>query len=269
MSVRTAGLTAMTALLGLLCGVPSALADAKSDPIVKKAREAAAKAKTVQADLAVNFDVNGAKQNVTGSFTGMKPNYGRLRLKGLGPGGDQELISTGTEFIRVDAAAKTYSKGPVAPRAQQLGGMPGSPISAFFEPQSIASDKHTYGGTAKANGKVYQVVKVGPAPATQRLFIGPSGLVEGLELRDNTGNGALNVTFWFKNLKLNPPLKAEQFAFVPPADFTVPKGPEDSLLAVGARAPDFLLPQPGGGQLALENTLKDKKAVLINFWFYN
>lgn len=43
----------------------------------------------------------------------------------------------------------------------------------------------------------------------------------------------------------------------------------DGLLPVGKKAPAFSLPNPKGGTIALQNTLKNKKAVLVNFWFYN
>jgi peroxiredoxin len=38
---------------------------------------------------------------------------------------------------------------------------------------------------------------------------------------------------------------------------------------VGQRAAEFTLPASGGGQVSLKELLKGRKAVLINFWFYN
>ncbi len=37
---------------------------------------------------------------------------------------------------------------------------------------------------------------------------------------------------------------------------------------VGQNAPAFSLPTASGGQVTLGETLKDKKAVLVNFWLY-
>ena len=41
---------------------------------------------------------------------------------------------------------------------------------------------------------------------------------------------------------------------------------ERRLLPVGKVAPDFSLPQVGGGELSLANTLKTSKWVLVSFW---
>jgi hypothetical protein len=44
---------------------------------------------------------------------------------------------------------------------------------------------------------------------------------------------------------------------------------EAKLLPAGKVAPDFNLPMPRGGQLSLTDARRGKKAVLVNFWFYN
>ena len=43
----------------------------------------------------------------------------------------------------------------------------------------------------------------------------------------------------------------------------------DCTTAVGKAAPDFNLPLSRGGRLSLGDALKGKKAVLLNFWFYD
>ena len=43
---------------------------------------------------------------------------------------------------------------------------------------------------------------------------------------------------------------------------------DEKLIPVGKDAPDFQLPQPGGNRIALSDVRKEKKAVLVNFWFY-
>jgi hypothetical protein len=68
-------------------------------------------------------------------------------------------------------------------------------------------------------------------------------------------------------------MTAKQFAFVAPKGYTAMKRPEPpdyekGLVAVGKPAPDFNLPQVGGVNLALSDLLKEKKAVLVNFWFH-
>jgi hypothetical protein len=44
---------------------------------------------------------------------------------------------------------------------------------------------------------------------------------------------------------------------------------EAKLLPAGKVAPDFNLPMLRGGQLSLTDARRGKKAVLVNFWFYN
>jgi hypothetical protein len=123
------------------------------------------------------------------------------------------------------------------------------------------------------DGKTYQVVEVIPSPGgpEQKLFIGASGLVEGVEMTTRQGDKASTRTTWLKNIRLDRSTDPKRFAYAPPADFTLHEQPDlnKQLLAVGTDAPDFMLPQPGGGQLSLSDARKGKKAVLINFWFYS
>jgi len=102
---------------------------------------------------------------------------------------------------------------------------------------------------------------------TQTLCFGPSGLLERLEIRMPKPR-AQSVAVTLRSLKLDAPMKAEQFAFNPPEGYQQAKGIDESLLAVGKEAPDFNLPLSAGGRIALSEALKGKKAVLVNFWFY-
>lgn len=248
-----------------------AQADPKGDALLKKTRAAMAKVKTLQADLDLK---SGPDQTIKARFEGMKPNYGRLAMKGE-PFGEQITISTGKEVFMVMPSEKQYQKIDSATGDRMLELLPGSPIGVFFHPEELGKGlRSRFLGARKVGGKSYQAVQLmSKAPTmTQVLFINASGLIEGAEAV-LPGPGKQRISMWLRNVKVNAPLKAEQFAYTPPADFTVPKGPEESLLAVGQLAPDFLLSQPGkpgsDGLYGLEMARKEKKAVLINFWFYN
>jgi hypothetical protein len=154
--------------------------------------------------------------------------------------------------------------------------LPGSPMAAFYHPADIGKGQTSkLLGARKVGGKTYQAVQLTGKnpPMTQVLFINSANLIEGAETTLSFGGDNQKFTIWLRNMKTNAPLKPDYFAYVPPPDFSVPKGPEDSLLAVGQPAPDFLLSQPGkpgnDGLYGLEMARKEKKAVLINFWFYS
>jgi outer membrane lipoprotein-sorting protein len=256
------------AACGTLAVAGLARADVKSDAVFKKARAAAAGAKTLEADVVLN--AGGRAMNAT--LAAAKPNKGILTLRGPDGKAMQTMISTGTDTYMVMDAQKMYQKMPGTAGAQMIGAFPGSPIDAFFQPKNIgATGKSKYIGPTKVGGKTYQVVQVTGAPGPggqggQKLFFGAGGLMEGIELAGMPGGGKL--TMWLKNMKVNGPLDQKRFAYTPPADYNTQKGPEDSLLPEGKDAPDFRLPQLGGTELALSDARKDKKAVLINFWFY-
>jgi outer membrane lipoprotein-sorting protein len=267
-SLRQAALVGCAAVL--LSGT-MASGDAKSDALVKKAREVMAGARTLQADMALTMTGGGDKQTATMKLRLMRPSYLDITATGL-PGGTMRIISDGKDVYRVNEGEKQYKKMPASGLPSFLGGAGQSPMAMFFSPQGMtAGGTHKFGGTAKANGKSYQVVHVTTqeAPKNRKLYLAPNGWVEGIELSDTESGAPDKITMWLKNVRVNAPMKAEEFAYAPPEGFEMPKGPEESLLEVGKPAPSFLLPQPGGGQLSLEEARKGKEAVLINFWFYS
>jgi hypothetical protein len=73
------------------------------------------------------------------------------------------------------------------------------------------------------------------------------------------------------DIKLNTVQTAADFRFVPPTGMKeyVPPDYRAKLVKVGQKAPEFTLPTPSGGNLSLADGLSRKKALLINFWFYN
>lgn len=266
MHARWAALAAGAVVLA----AAGAQADAKGEALLKKARAAMAKVKTLQADAQLKV---GPEQTITATFEGMKPNLGRLVMNDE-LAGERITLSTGKEVYLVMPSEKQFQKRETTSGQQMLGLLPGSPIEAFYNPEGLGKDgASTFLGTRKVDGKSYEAVQLDRKnpPLKQVLFVNASGFVEGMEATLSGPEGqSRKISFWLKNIRANTPLTAERFAYTPPADFTAPKGPEESLLPVGQAAPDFALAQPGNqGLYSLEQARKDKKAVLVNFWFYS
>ncbi|MFN3650299.1 MAG: hypothetical protein ACK47B_12045 [Armatimonadota bacterium] len=253
-----------------LVAVAAAHADSKSDALLAKARESLKKAKSLTGDLQININSDGEKQELTGTVQLLKPNLGKLTLKT--PEGSQSFQSTGKEvYITLDSQ-KQYLKQPADEKGGMIGSAAGPIGAAFFNPDSLGAGGETkHLGTQKVGAKSYEVVQVsGAGGQTQKLFFTAAGVPEGAEMTFGNGEQKLTQRIWIKNLKLDAPLTAQQFAFKVPAGFEEFKQPdfEDSLLKVGSKAPSFQLPTPDGQQLSLEQALQGKKAVVINFWFY-
>jgi outer membrane lipoprotein-sorting protein len=256
-------------LVGAACAVAAtaASADTKGDALLRKARATLTRTKSIQAKL----DVKAGPQALTGTVEALKPNFGRVTLTSPG-NGEMQRIATGKEVFMVMPADKTYQKaGGGAGMERTLGLLPNDPINLFFHPSDLGAKSRTrYLGAKKVGGKTYDVVEVKSKdlPFAQQLYLNAAGFPEGVVMTV-PGAEKQTIRFWLKDVKLNPALTGAQFAYTPPADFTLPKGPEESLLPVGQPAPDFNLEQPGGqGIYSLEQARKTKKAVLVNFWFY-
>lgn len=254
--------------LALAAALPAG-ADTKSDAVIARARKAVAAARTLQAGMTIDLDAAGAKQNIKVSLRLMRPNMLDYTLSA--PFGTRRMISDGKTAYAIMPDQKAYMSQSAPTTHQDIFPIPSSPVRAFLFPDKLGTEgKHRYAGTLKRGKQVYQIVELTAAdpPRKRKLLFGPSGLLEGVEMSDKDDTGVTKMVVRMTNIRLNVPFKAQQFAWAPPADFSTQKGPEDTLLPEGKDAPDFLLPTPGGGQLALEQARKDKKAVLVNFWFH-
>ncbi|HEU4753463.1 MAG TPA: outer membrane lipoprotein carrier protein LolA, partial [Armatimonadota bacterium] len=162
-------------------------ADAKSEALLKRARQQAAGWKSISGTLQLGQSMQGNKQTFSATVRAMKPNYFRMELRT--PAGSMETISTGKEVYMVQPEQKEYSKGP-APSTGNLFGVPSSQLALFFEPDKFGKDGTTrYLGAKQVNGKKYQVVLLTTKaqPTSRKLFFGPTGNLEGVELSDPRG----------------------------------------------------------------------------------
>ena len=194
----------------------------------------------------------------------------------FGPGNQklQRMISNGKTGWIVMESQKQYVKAPQPMDVAALQGLVGLPVAGFLKPASLSAGRDwTYVGAQPRNGKSYTVLsfKTAGEPAMEgKAYFDSTGLLVGMDQSVKASNEAVQQSFWLKNVKLNAPLAAQSFAFTPPAGYRKfePPNYDKSLLAVGTTAPEFQLARPGGERLALSESLKGKKAVLVNFWFY-
>jgi hypothetical protein len=261
------------------------------EALFAKARKVVTRARTLQAEMIWNFTAGGKTDGTVFLVRVMKPDLGWIAMKGSDGKTESLWICDGNEFVDVRVAHKEFLRTPVATSyGGEWGGLLARfpPLRIFYHPAFLtAGPEHRFAGTREANGKSYQVVETeGKTPpeghtpffeGRTRFFFGPDGLLEGSESEVKQGDVSGTVSFWLKKVKLNVPMTAGQFAYTPPADFkSLAGGPEaerarqaPTLLKLGAKAPDFRLPTPEGSELSLTAARKEKKAVLINFWFYH
>src|SRR5579884_413264 len=137
------------------------------------------------------------------------------------------------------------------------------PVSMFFNPEftglanNLADYKMRVADKETIGGKECQVIEATaekPISHTIKLYVSPAKLVTRSTIDLKQGQDTIKLTADLSNVQVDQPLKQEDM--------------EASLVAVGKEAPKFSLPTPTGGHVALTDALKDKKAVLVNFWFY-
>ncbi len=251
----------------------AAAADRKSEALLKRVQKAIAEAKTLQAEGTVTALGGGQEQSFKISVRLMKPNFARIRLTGL-PGGDRALLSTGSTVYQVLDGPKQYAASPAPPTGESLGFVSHfSPEALFFSPTGLPeAGKTRHAGEKTVDGRRYEVLEVtsDEAPQVRKYLVGPSGLVEVLDAvfkGTPPASGDQAMTVWLKDVKVNVPMTPEEFAYTPPADFKPLQPEQGRLLNPGETAPDFQLPRAEGGQLALSDALKGKKAAVVLFWF--
>jgi outer membrane lipoprotein-sorting protein len=270
------GAASLAALLA-----PGARADEKADALLKQVAEKTRATKTLSADLTLSMQRpdGGQNMNAQGTVKLMKPNYAHIAVKGAGM--PQVMASTGKDFY-VLLPDNQYQKTAATPGGSNINLLWAMPIAYFFNPGTAAlapfgqgpDVKTSYLGPQTVNGTKMEAVAVTgekPIPHKITMMIGPEKLFRQVRVELTQEGQTTRYEAALNNLKTGAPMTAAAFAYTPPKTAKLYEAPnlEKNLVAVGKKAPAFALPTPQGGTLALENTLKDKKAVLVNFWFYN
>jgi outer membrane lipoprotein-sorting protein len=77
----------------------------------------------------------------------------------------------------------------------------------------------------------------------------------------STSSGGQVGTIKYNNYRINPPLEAGSFTFVPPSRFPIQ---ETDPVRLGEKAPDFELPLQTGGTTKLQELLRGKRGLLVS-----
>ncbi|MBX3120016.1 MAG: redoxin domain-containing protein [Fimbriimonadaceae bacterium] len=215
-------------------------------------------------------------------FQLMKPNLGRSVSK------SSERVSDGAISYDFNREDKTYFK-------MKSAGMP-FVTTLFFGFEAFYGDEGDFEykkeTKEKVNGEDVTAVTLGLIPGrllivgfesnggppigitgagyTVKLYFkakGEAPLGFELNMPDQVIKGA------YRNIKLNEKLDIKSFAWVPPKGAKETKldeldDVEAKLLPVGSKAPDFTLKTHDGKTIKLSEYVKDKKATLLNFWYW-
>jgi outer membrane lipoprotein-sorting protein len=254
-----------------------ARADEKADALLKQARDAMSRLQTLQADLEVSITGSNAAK---GTLVLKRPNLARIELKAPL---EMLIASDGKDLYLYQASQDQYQKTAVDARGANIA-FPYAMelIQGFFVPQALGKAPTgatvTHAGKETVAGDEYEVVEVAvtqPVPTTVRYFISPKDhLLNRVSRRLKAEDREVELVATLKNVRAGGPVAATAFKWRPPATAKAYQQPsladfEKKLVPVGKAAPDFNLPTPQGGRLSLGDALKGKKALLLNFWFYD
>jgi len=259
----------------------SARADQKADALLRQVAATTKATKTMSADLEMTAQLPGENRPLmksSGTATLMKPNYARIVLK-EGPFA-QTIASTGTTAFTLQQ--NQYRKSEARANGANISVLWAVPISYFFtqSPNPFGSAAALpagattrYVGTEVIGGKRHEVVEVNvekPTAYTLKMYVGPDKRLARSVITMKQGDQTATYSATLANIRVNQPMTAASFAYEPPktAKAYEPPNFEAKLVALGKKAPEFSLPTPGGGTLALADAVKGNKATLINFWFY-
>jgi outer membrane lipoprotein-sorting protein len=264
------------ALLAATAASPSR-ADDQSDALLKQVETATAATQTLTADLELTqkakdeagHDVN---QKFQGAVKLKKPNLARIYVS-MGPGNAQTTASNGKALYFT--FGNQFMKNTPGAKGENIQAMWAFQVPIFFGAgvKSLGDATTKYLGKETVDGTEYEVISLVPKQMEgqqMKLYVSPDKLVTRLVMDVDASGQKMQVGAALKNVKRNVVLDDTAFAYTPPKTATLYKQPDYNamLVPVGKPAPKFDLLRPEGGKISLENTLKAKKAVLVNFWFY-
>lgn len=246
-------------------------ADEKGKALFKEVEKATLAIKTLSGEIQTSAAFGGRNQSSKGAFKIKRPNFLLSNMTGSYA---VTYASDGKNLFIYMPDQKQYMKTPADPKGSRLGGSLLQML--FFDPNParlFGKTEPAFGGTETVGGKTCRVLVLNPnKEQTVRLYVSPENLITlaKIEMRDEKGKVNVSEEEKLVNLKMNALIPDAQFAYAPPKGAKLYEQPsyDAKLLPVNSRAPEFNLATPQGGRISLEKTLKEKKAVLVNFWFY-
>ncbi len=274
-----------SATLLVVLGANGVRADEKADALLKEAEQTTKTTKTLTANMSLSERVKNSdgKEQITKMAAAIKlrkPNLARIDFT---EGGFAKTIASDGKNLYTLMPNNQYQKEDVDTQGRAIDTMGAAPVTMFFGGQATrifgsgSKPETLYMGKQSIEGVVYEVVQLkgkGQVVYTMNLYIAPSKLVTRMDAEIVAGSQTVKMDAILKNVNVSMPLPETAFAYAPPKGATLyaPPSLDDynkKLLPVGSAAPQFALSAPTGGKIALEDALKGKKAVLVNFWFYN
>lgn len=262
-------LTGIAGLATVLISHTLARADAKGAALLKEVEEATKAVKTLSGVLTSTNKFGEQTQRSTGKFRVKRPNLLYIEMTGNEPA---TMASNGKDFYVFMTSQNQYMKMKADPNGKGLGGS--LLMMLYFDARSFLGKMELdYAGTETIAGKTYSLLTATRRKEQSfRFRISPEKLITyfKMEVKDESGKVSVTQEETYSNLKINAPIPNQRFAYAPPKDATLYKEAnyEEKLLPVSSRAPEFNLATPNGERVSLAKTLKEKKAVLVNFWFY-
>jgi outer membrane lipoprotein-sorting protein len=277
----------MSSLMGLTsCAALSAHADEKGEKILREAFRKLHKAQSLTADMVTERTLTGQPSMPgKGTLALKKPNFLNVTVSVQANSRTmkQTYVSDGKNYFNYFDGSKNYMRQPTAKKPTEFTGDWEGEVDAFFGGEASA-DKYTadFAGTETLDGIPCDLIRIGwKQPGGNRVLTYAIGQKDRLIHRTSwtaklDETRTLTQTNRLKNIKVNGTIAAKTFAFVPPKGTTIydpqeaMRAMEARLVAVGKEAPAFELTDPQAKtRFSLAKMLDGRKAVLVNFWFYN
>jgi len=243
------------------------------------------RARTLQADFVTTKKTNGQAEVIRGTLKLKRPNLAQIVMNGTGGTNNVTTLSDGRTLITYMRSDNEYLK-----EAADIGGgnvARGGLLEAmvFFNPDTLNQFRATgtgvkVTGSIAIGGAACRVLQITGSRkgSAYKIFVGPDHLLRGTSTAMSAGGQSMRFESRLTNVKANVALPAAAFAWNPPKGAkpyqptTAGAGSGDSadeassLLPVGRAAPDFTLPQYGGGKVSLAAVARSHRATLLNFW---
>lgn len=248
-------------------------------------------AKSLEAEMEIAFTrtdrLSGAKvQRAQGTMRLRKPNLALAAVKGdfyqlmASDGKSRWGMYQPTVYVKRDAAADGHNLSFHMAFLVDYFFTQKTDIYALKKQTGKEMSAH-YVGKGDVEGTPVDIVELAGAmpsytttgqnePVTFTFYIGQDHLPRRWMVSHKGERVSLLYDATYRNFYLDRDLTVESFAFSPPKDSKPfqADAPVEKLLPVGKKAPDFSLPTPDKGVLALSIVRSEAKAVLVNFWFY-
>ncbi len=203
-----------------LGGAPAG-SDAKGESTLKAAFKALHAAKGLTATITQTVNAAGQPaQTLQGTVAALKPNLLKVELKG-----PQSMlyVCDGKNYYSYQSRRNQYTKTPAEAAPKAFLGQWEGEIDGFFGGEgNVALATVTHMGTEKVEGADCDLVKAEPKPGTLGVPVTYAVNQKDHRILRATlafmgGGQMVTQTNVLSEVKINPPLKATDFKFTPPA----------------------------------------------------